>query len=478
MKKGLLALVAALLLLFAHATAETKYLYRIEENGLFGFIDCEGKLVVKPQYSEASPFDAYGVAIVRLDNGQQALLDTAGQIIVAGDEIWCNEISYLIYPADGNEGMDTLYSPTTGTLIPFEGMIWDEPNTDPASTRVLVEWDGKYGYLDRRTGEVAIPLQYDAICYDWTKTSGPTGFTAYDFLVFHEGYAVVGTQNEGFWLIDENGDRVPLPGEPVTNVHEGKLNVRTEKGWQVCDVNGHLLSDAYDEIRSYHNGYCGALRWHYDEPDWKGSPGEFFILDEEGQEVYHGEPFIGHEKFCDFAVENGYFFISEASMGEYTEIFHLANGLLCTIPNKPVVFDPAREIMVVNSGDAYLLCHMDGTEIARLPAGVCLGDYYDDERVIPNFFRDGLWLLCWQNEAGQPRYGYLSEDGTWQIEPQFVAAESFRNGLAWCVTEDGHARYIDPKGRVIWQSKTPAQHIDTYVADWAGVSESIAFSNP
>ena len=476
MKKWMLVLVAVLLFPFTQATAETKPLYRIEENGLFGFIDSQGTVAVKPEYSEASPYDEYGVAVVRLDNGQQALLDTAGQIIVAGEEIWCNEISYLICPADGHEETDFLYSPTTDTLITFDGMIWDEPNTDPASTRVLVEKDGKYGYLDRRTGEIAIPLQYDAICYDWTKTSGPIGFTAYDYLVFHEGYAIVGTEGKGFWLIDENGDEIPLPGEPVTNVHEGKLNVRTQKGWQVCDVNGNLLSDAYDEIRSYHNGYCGALRWHYNEPDWDGLPGEFFILDEEGREVYHSEHFVGHEKFCDFAVENGYFFICEAFMAEYTEIYHLTKGMLCTIPNMPVIFDPAREIMVVNARDAYLLCYMDGTEITRLPAGVCLGDYYDEERrqVIHNFFRDDLWLLCWQNEEGLPRYGYLSETGTWQLEPQFVAAESFHNGLAWCVGEDGRARYINPQGQVIWQSKSPVQHMNPSVVDWAEVTETTA----
>lgn len=455
MKRCIFFIFSMFLLFTVSALADQTTLYPIEENGRFGYINHDGEVVIAPQYAEVTAFDDYGIALVKGEDGQYSLIDSTGKIIVTCPEITRNAISYNLYPdpeTPGYAGMG-LYSPTTGSIIYFDGQILDEPCTDPESTRVLVaDWD-TYGYADRTTGEIVIPLQYKTVRYDWTQMSDPGYdlFVAYDFAVFHEGYAIVGDENKNFTLIDEMGNTVPLPGEPITNVHEGKLNIWNGEGWQVCTVEGEILSDTYDEIRPYRSGYCCAFRW-YVGGDWPENGPELFILDSEGREVYRVRPYIGADGW-DFSpqTQNGYFDIGDyASFGEYSEIHHMDKGLLCIVPEVPLAIDYDRELMVVYDGLGQSLCRLDGTELYRLPFNACR--IYDT----PNFFEDGLWMLCADNEQGRRRFGYLREDGTWQIPPQYVEAEAFCNGLALCTDEEGYLQYIDTDGNVVWKSSTPA----------------------
>lgn len=450
--------------------------YRIRnEDGLFGFINRDGKVIIEPQYVLTTEFDEYGYVLAvepedsaNSEKDRYVLLDSSGTEIARAPEIVPNEISYLLTGFEG-EKREGLFSPTKGTLIWYDGYILDEPADDPKSNRVLVSPDNiHYGYLDRTSGEMAIPVQYDNVCLDWTQLSDPGDwqFIAYDFVCFHEGYAIVGVNtdegNYRRWLIDENGNEIPLPGDPLTNVHEGKLNIWKDNDWYVCTVDGEILSDSYDEIRSYHDGYCAAINWYlgdeYSETEDYLHP-EFFILDENGQVIYRHRDFFGHEK-SDIPVHNGYMGISE-NFGTFTEFHSLKDGLCCTVPEYPVAVDYDRGLMIISDEVSELLCRLDGTVLYRLPFGAVrqgtletdpLTDEITETRY---FFEEGLWVFCGDNGEGKRRYGYLDEEFHWVIEPEFVRADSFRNGLALCVDEEGYSVYIDKQGKIVWKSGTP-----------------------
>lgn len=450
--------------------------YRIRnEDGLFGFINRDGKVIIEPQYVLTTEFDEYGYVLAvepedsaNSEKDRYVLLDSSGTEIARAPEIVPNEISYLLTGFE-EEKREGLFSPTKGTLIWYDGYILDEPADDPKSNRVLVSPDNiHYGYLDRTSGEMAIPVQYDNVCLDWTQLSDPGDwqFIAYVFVCFHEGYAIVGVNtdegNYRRWLIDENGNEIPLPGEPLTNVHEGKLNIWKDNDWYVCTVDGEILSDSYDEIRSYHDGYCAAINWYlgdeYSETEDYLHP-EFFILDENGQVIYRHRDFFGHEK-SDIPVHNGYMGISE-NFGTFTEFHSLKDGLCCTVPEYPVAVDYDRGLMIISDEVSELLCRLDGTVLYRLPFGAVrqgtletdpLTDEITETRY---FFEEGLWVFCGDNGEGKRRYGYLDEEFHWVIEPEFVRADSFRNGLALCVDEEGYSVYIDKQGKIVWKSGTP-----------------------
>jgi len=103
----------------------------------------------------------------------------------------------------------------------------------------------------------------------------------------------------------------------------------------------------------------------------------------------------------------------------------------------------------VDNGLRPSLCKLDGTEILSLPCN-SFSPYEND------FFEEGLWRICADNQQGYRRYGYLREDGTWRIPPQFISAEPFRNGLALCTDEEGYSLYIDTAGNIIWKSNVPS----------------------
>ena len=444
--------------------------YRIENaDGLYGYINREGEVVIEPQYTYASEFDEYGYAIVE-DSNRFVLLDADGTEIARAPEIRHNKISYLL-TGFGEEQREGLFSPTTGTLIWYDGYILDGPADDPESTRVLVSPDDvHYGYLDRTTGEMAIPVQYDSVCYDWTQMSDRDGyqFVCYDFSCFHEGYAIVGncTDESDYrhWLIDENGNEIALPGMPVTGVYEDRLNIWKDQKWYVCTTDGRILSDGYDEIRSYHDGYCAAINWYppeeYEEDDERRDHyPEFVILDADGQAVYRHDKYYGHEK-SDIRVHNGYMRITE-NFCAFTEFHSIQEGLLCTIPAEPVAVDYERGLMLITDEVSELLCRLDGTVLYRLPYGACKETATEEDPIsndytwIQYFFEEGRWVFCGDNAEGKRRYGYLDEDYSWAIQPQYIRAVNFRNGLALCVDEQGYSVYIDTQGKTVWKSDSP-----------------------
>nr|MBP6812501.1 WG repeat-containing protein [Saprospiraceae bacterium] len=55
-------------------------LFKIRQNGYFGFINAEGELVIEPQYLEAGAFQN-GFTTVRL-NGLLALMDVLGRLYI------------------------------------------------------------------------------------------------------------------------------------------------------------------------------------------------------------------------------------------------------------------------------------------------------------------------------------------------------------------------------------------------------------
>ncbi len=91
----------------------------------------------------------------------------------------------------------------------------------------------------------------------------------------------------------------------------------------------------------------------------------------------------------------------------------------------------------VKSGDMYMYIDENGADLF-------LGKRFLEASV----FRDGIALVK-QNTKNGYRYGYLKDDGSYLIEPQFLFATCFSEGLAWVVNEGSYPVAIDMDGKII-----------------------------
>lgn len=449
---------------------DAEVLYPIRENGLWGYINRAGDVLIEPQWDEAEPFNE-GIAVVGtggLQDRLYGLIDRDGTAVVPvryagmkdcgafclfGDEAVLGDGKIGWYDKAGGFCQDPVYDDADGTP------------TD--SGLIFVSWyedeDRSYdrhhdAYMDRSSGKTAIPFDYIGENY----TEG----------TFHEGYAYWLIENdEGFdaFLIDLTGRRVVFPNGivPDGDVCEGVLRIVSDDGvgnlsglarpdgtviFTMTKNDGYLISDAsegrvfferdanqvgimdlegnvilpavldYDpgwfhlgrESRLFfRNGY--ALIMLCDEDNHRS----YVFVDREGGTVFRMDenPAPGiHMYPCTFAMENG--------LAWYTKSVLHANG----------EYETGYGLIRLTESAGGFLTEPVYDHIPAHPEGML-----DFSEGVTAVSQNGLW-------------GYIDETAQWVIPPQYDSADHFRDGLA-LVEKDGKLRYIDHAGNAVWSER-------------------------
>lgn len=175
------ALFLVLLLIAASSPAltEEEPLYPIRENGLWGYMNRQGEAVILPQWGQAWPFDGNTALVCRfpherdMQKNGDGLIDRNGNYLIAPrDHVNIEPYPYAYRICDENEpDGEGFYDKASGFYLPPQPqykfvMLWGEDGKGP----IAVENDqGFTGYLDRTTGETAIPFRYtgdsDDVCF-------------------------------------------------------------------------------------------------------------------------------------------------------------------------------------------------------------------------------------------------------------------------------------------------------------------------
>ncbi|MCX7923003.1 MAG: WG repeat-containing protein [Clostridia bacterium] len=186
------------------------------EKWLYGYIDKQGKIVIKPRYKSAGNFKN-GKAVVELDEGGYAIIDPNSQILKKFNYAFVGDIS------DG--------------LLPFKEKA-----------------DGKFGFIDEKGNVVIAP-----------KFSGVEGFV--------NGRAVVNVSedytNYQYGLIDKKGKFIIDPkyndvrilgeGMAAAGTAIDKENMFKGAKYAIADINGKFLTDyIYYGVSQYENGYASV----------------------------------------------------------------------------------------------------------------------------------------------------------------------------------------------------------------------------
>ena len=465
MKRCLFLLFVLTFLLFACASAESNPfpLYPIRENGLWGYMNRTGEVVIEPQWNYADSFidgtaivgigDATGMLYgIILQNGSTVVPIQYPEIEDCGD--FC-----LIGEREGFEdGLVGWYDKASGY---YQEPVWNGASDYPTdSGLILVDRYDDYAYIIRNNGQVAFSVECSGEPY-WEST-------------FHEGYAfwrieTYDDETDDFifdeYLLDLQGNRVIFP--------EGIL--------PYGDVQNGLLPIATDDEDDPQAGFArpdGTVIFMLPEGTWpitKTSEGRVFfdldgkvgIMDLEGNLVLppvldydpgynqlgrNDEPAFHYGyalmMLCDSENRRSYVFISRS--GQITLQIE-------AYPAPGISFSPCTFAM--ENGLAWYVkdtlledgSYATGYGLIRLAeqGGTFLTDPVFD-RIAPHYggfmeIGDGLMAVSMLE-----RWGYIDETAQWVIEPRYDNASSFRDGLA-LVEKDGKLQYIDHDGNVVWQ---------------------------
>ncbi len=282
-----IALLSALLLswlisLAPPQQAKETFLYPIEKDDKWGFIDQTGKIVIPPQFDTVSSFQD-GLAQV-IQQRKVAFIDTAGKIVLRPDFEIVRDFSEGFAAVNNGEKRN----PIVGIIL--------EP--------------GRWGYIDK-TGKLALPMRFThaeafsegLAAVELDKHTGfidRTGKMVLEVpldvtLDFSEG--IVGVLRSGrisYW--DRTGTKLNTPPlDADSSYHsfsEGLATIATNGKSGYIDKTGKLVIPAeYEDAEDFSEGLAaaqvtGEMRWCPQENGSRyGSSKSFGYIDKTGKMI-------------------------------------------------------------------------------------------------------------------------------------------------------------------------------------------------
>ena len=487
MKRLMLSLVMILCLtpLGAWAEETAPALYLIRENGLWGYMNQAGEVVIEPQWITAEAFSD-GWTIVESDEGN-GLIDASGMYAIQpSDCIRIEEFTHAYTVYDYELKGYGFFDKASGFYqVPRADydmiILWGEDGKGPIAVR---NTDCLTGYVSRTTGETVIPFRYTGESEDAAFNEGYALAANLTWLdeneVWHEvlpdGEPMPDNDDEiwgegwRYYLIDTAGKEVTFPNglEPYTGVRQGVLVIHPDPNiqWGMTEDQEEDTKPEADD--SFFFDSFGIAR-----PDGTVvlEPRQLYYLwapDGEGMLCYVGSSWgdCGHMNLngevivpAKYRIEtggpmpcytfvNGYAVIKDttgnetrivllAKDGREVASFHYSDGecsrkLLNVMPNGLV--------WACTSGPEFKLFRVEENELIPLSE-----ETWED--VDTSGFAEGMQAVC-RNGL----WGYIDEQAQWVILPQYSSADSFCNGLA-LVEKDGKLMYIDHSGAVVWEEE-------------------------
>lgn len=428
-------LLLACLLSCAVLAEEGKPLYAVkDENGLWGYIDCKGNLVIPGTYTWAEDFRG-NYALARLipegepveEYGYFGIIDTSGQWVLppayydvlsvsdSGD--WANgRDAGIYYIVDGwKKGSKAGFFDIPSGF--FSGLIYDHVDIEwtehTDSEYIGVTMDGKLGFVRRTTGEIVIPCQYTPddsrdFCGDYcmvmpyeTKAADgwilidrqgnevPLPENCYAASTFHDGLAVIwDSVRDLYGYIDRLGNVVIEPQYLYAyDFSEGLACVHLQTGeWAMIAPDGSIAFVRWDEADAHNSSmYCSHGLIRCGTPDH----GPVIFLNKTGEEVFRLE--IEDLEWVDDFKENG------------------------------VAFYEVHSDQLTENGSYGIGLFNDQGEILTPPI------FWVDDHDWNDEFSEGLFPVL---EIATGKMGYIDERGQWAFPPVKGYCREFRDGLA------------------------------------------------
>ena len=251
MKRLMLVCMMILCLVPLGAWAEeetTPALYPIRENGLWGYMNRAGEVVIEPQWAYVWPFggetalvSTYSPTDLSDDppNGN-GVIDRDGNYVIAPTEniyVETYQFAYRVWFCNGNDdtSYEGFYDCVSGFYQPPEPeyhdvMLWGDDGSGPIAIR---NKDGLTGYVSRTNGEIVIPFVYSGESMDVAFRSGYA--RPAEEILITDANGITMMHGSKMHLIDTQGNEISFPSnvKPVSSVQNGYLICMVEiEGWE------------------------------------------------------------------------------------------------------------------------------------------------------------------------------------------------------------------------------------------------------
>ncbi|MBA3871042.1 MAG: WG repeat-containing protein [Anaerolineae bacterium] len=258
---------------------DTAPLYRVEQNGKWGFIDTTGHVVIAPQFESTYGFSHTNIAPVKI-KGQWGFIDRTGRVIIPPifkdiptsvlDRLPSVEDGLIFYQ-DADTHLLTVLAPPNGKYVLGQ---YDAVNHVKNAQLFAVERDQKWGFVDE-TGKVLVDVKYDSayslgglLVVTQNKLSGfideaGKSITAIQYQALHgfsEGFAAVKLDSR-WGYIDRAGTMVIPPTYVSDRSFSGGLAaVKINDKWGFIDPTGKIVSQpTFDKVSDYRDGAAWVL---------------------------------------------------------------------------------------------------------------------------------------------------------------------------------------------------------------------------
>lgn len=228
----------------------------VKQNSKYGFIDKSGRMVIAAKYEDADSFSE-GLALVKM-NGKYGYIDKTGKMVIAPQ--WVDATSFGGGTATIKSDKKIKYTSgtVTGFFVPYgvidktgkviSAMQWSVAEDLSGSSNLLkIVLKDKYGLLNAAGKIVAAP-QWDAVGY------------------FEDGFDIASYKVNNKWgIFDRDGKIITPPQydrmvvEQNTVIAEGLIPVCKDSLWGYIDYTGKtVINPTWKMVSAFQNGVAIA----------------------------------------------------------------------------------------------------------------------------------------------------------------------------------------------------------------------------
>ncbi len=387
----------------SNLSSDDNYRYLIECDGLYGYIDMTGKVVVPLQYDKASEFNN-GLAFTEKSK-DSSYIDICGNTVIS-----LHSKEKIYHASHFNDGIAQLVYENKTVFIDQNGKtVLEFPSankSDPASMLnlvfpasdnftdglLLVKSIKDYTHLIRALCELP-----DSCLYGYMNKQNDLiiNFIFDDANSFNNGFAAVKKDNKWGAIRTDGTFLISPEYDYLSNFKNGYAIMRKDGKYGVINSYANtVVNPIFDMISSYENGICIAKN------------------DDKYQIISSG--------------------IKAYLSSDYDKVLPFKHGLAL------VKDDNSKYGFIDLSGKSVIPPIYDYAE--SFSEGFALVAFYEKKTIEHKY-----------EITVSSKYGFIDHNSKYLVEPQYYKADSFYNGLARVYDKQMRIiSYIDKKGVPVW----------------------------